>query len=244
MIRARAGQARNTRNAMGSKPEGKIKKLINLGLKIVGIISIVLTLILSIINLLGLFKPDFRLRAIGNYVNVAIPDALFEDMRSYLEESIPYTSWKGDYFYPYSATTTNLMHFRYIESILEFDIENLGNKSAKDMKLEIPFSGFYSLGNGQVNQFTEIISLGNLNPTNKINVLVWAKTNVSRYDEGKTRVTYDGGWSGINYPRRVGSIWSFLIDNFFYFVIWVLLVFWLLFGKFLMYKVIGFFNKK
>ena len=214
-------------------------------LSVIGAIAIVLGLIVTLINLLGFLKPDFKLRATGSYVNIAIPDLIFEEMMSYLRENLPYSSWGTDYFYSNSATTTNILSFRQTESVLEFNIENLGRKTARSIKLELPFSGLYSLSaSDQVDQFTKIIPLGDFNPTNKIKVLVWAETNISQYEEEKTKVTYDGGWSSIRYPRLIGSIWSFFINNFFYLVAWVPLAAWLLLPKALKQKIDSFLNKK
>ncbi len=102
-------------------------------------------------------------------------------------------------------------------SFWEFTVDNKGNREVTDLKLELPFDGYYRIDRSgvspQASKFTKNIPCGSLRPANTIKIVVWAKYPNLLIDAERTRLTYPNGIAEISYPTKVTGVLAWLYRN-------------------------------
>lgn len=107
---------------------------------------------------------------------------------------------------------------RNLQSYWKFVIKNEGNKEATDLKLELPFSGTYQISRtGEEEKgedFTNIIPIGNIRPSNSVSVKVWSSTYVQNgyWRDDEIRVTYPEGVIQVNFPAIIRGAWQWIYE--------------------------------
>jgi hypothetical protein len=96
---------------------------------------------------------------------------------------------------------------RLLGSMWQFTITNEGGREVKDLNLELPFEGIFSLqkagDTAKTGRFKKVVPLGALRPSNTIVVTVWAQEFNNRVYEDQTRLTHPSGVIKIDYPETV-----------------------------------------
>lgn len=189
------------------------------------------------------FKDSYRIKALGSNYSFDLPSNIIRDLSDYnklisidsalridkpqsqfnsLIEFRKYPDYKWEKYNILGIYNRNKGNYLNYKNIWKFEIKNRGRKPIEDLKLELPFDGYYRITkqneptlNGS---FSKQILLDNLQPSYVITMLVWAPesyTSIPEYDEEKTRLTHKYGWTKISYSREVRGIvaWNLKKDG-------------------------------
>jgi len=103
------------------------------------------------------------------------------------------------------------------KAYFQFSIENTGSREVTELKLELPFNGYYSLlRKGEKPKsllFVNNIEIGSLRPANSVTVVVWTNQIFFTSDVKKARVTYPNGVVDVEYPEKVTGFLAWLGSN-------------------------------
>lgn len=98
----------------------------------------------------------------------------------------------------------------------ELSVTNNGVKEAQDVNLEFPFDGYYEINDTNPEnsgQFSKIIKLGNIRPSNTIQVSVWKTDYFSSYLDENIKATYPNGSSKAVFTEKATGIWAWGARN-------------------------------
>lgn len=212
--------------------------------KLAGLLSVI-WIIIQLYNYV--FKDNYRIKILGNHYTFELPNIILKDLVNYnkmlaidsarkvYKETSSFKTLKDflnynnhDYYLEtynkignYNSNISNYLNYK---STWTFEIKNRGKKPIEELKLELPFDGYYKIirqNQPVINGlFTKQIILNDLQPSYEIKVTVWpidVLSDMPEYQEEKTRVTHKYGWTNITYPKEVRGIlaWNIRNDNIF-----------------------------
>lgn len=98
-------------------------------------------------------------------------------------------------------------------SYARLDIRNEGSAEAKEIKLRTPFRGSYRLNSeGVLQQFTESITLPDLNPGEGHIVEVWSETSRAQIYSDDVNITHTRGTATVDFGTKIyGSFFPHLM---------------------------------
>jgi len=201
----------------------------------VGKFSLIVALIWGLIQIFSFFSAsDYSITVDGEHSFWELPESFKRELVD-LKYSVIYDSLEtllpiiGDekkrkktarslYEYFHSQIDSAFDYdFRYVRSIWSFKLRNEGKKEIKDLRLELPFDGFYNLkgsGEGPISsKFSKNIKVGDLRPSNEYYVTVWSEQTSESFYENDTRVTYENGIITIRYPAKVTGLLAWFARN-------------------------------
>lgn len=209
-----------------------------------GKIAAVLAVIWLVIQIFNYFSTkDVKIVAEGEYSPFSLPDNIFDQMsrmepqlddiaqiEKLLPEKLENRSALASNIYNsiFKERFSNLLKISSVNSIWSFNITNEGSKEAVDLKLIFPSVGYYRLYKSggehfEAVRFNDIIPIGNLRPSESVELSVWANNFPALDPETRDiRITYPDGVAYISYPAKIkgwlANIFNISIEHILYFV--------------------------
>lgn len=180
----------------------------NLGVLIAAIVGFT-----QIINLFN--KPeDYSLEALGEHH----PYKIASQHQSLIDDYKKIISLNKTYIKIINKNSTSIENpdteEQKIDAFWTFAVKNTCKKPIENIKIEIPFEGYFELTNQNreiiTKQFKNFISVGDLNPSYSIKVNAWANTygsNLNFYEK-ETKITHKYGYENISYPIKTRGFWG------------------------------------
>lgn len=165
------------------------------------------------------YPPDY-LNSLDRFNNEFKPESLEKILPN--SKFDPYDFYR---FYTESNFNKTNDNLKEIDSYWKFEIINQGNKEVKNINLDLPFDGYYSITNPrgeQVNSsFNRNISIGTLRPSNKTEIKIWSNGYISSSigsslyfsDPDDIKLTYSEGIINIKYEYPNMGIGSWFYRN-------------------------------
>ncbi|RII25101.1 MAG: hypothetical protein CXR30_19360 [Geobacter sp.] len=206
---------------------------------LVGKMATLAALILGVIQLISIFnKSDYSIEAKGFYADQKLPFNMESEIEKF-EKTVDANAIKSaiDITLPKDSTIDRYSLERSINNNIEkplsrlktishelnnintrwiYTIQNIGKKEIQDMKLEVPFDGYYfvarSDGSLPLYSFNKIISLGPLRPSNKITLTMWSNYSPSWYEDN-LQITHPAGVFKVTSSKNVTGILAWLADD-------------------------------
>jgi hypothetical protein len=201
----------------------------------IGRIAVIIGLIWGAIQIINYFsQKDAEIVAEGQFYRLVIPDPIIEDFKkknerinaNEIEKLLP-EKLEGRYsvasgiadFINKDKSIITATELSNLSTYWEFQIQNNGSKESSDLKLELPIKGYYRINkrgeSSTGGKFENIISIGNLRPSNSVLVLVWTNEFVSEYRAQEAKVTSPNGVISVSQPTLVKGGYAWFYNNIF-----------------------------
>jgi hypothetical protein len=195
-------------------------------------VAAIAALLTVVIATLPLVKGDtYKIYANGDYAPFSVPAFFDQKLKNYVgsidyerisdvlnaERSSPHMdltmqSRRISKYLEGLIGEKDIAELRGIRSIWTFSVSNKGAKEVTDLRLELPFDGYYALSRlgeePRFSNFTRVIPIGSIRPSNDISVLVWSTYEPSPTVQGLSKINHPNGVVDIEYPTRVSGLIS------------------------------------
>jgi hypothetical protein len=200
-------------------------------------VAAIAAILAVVVAILPYLKGDeYKIDASGDYAPFSVPEFFNDKFKSYLA-SIDSETLRGKMESEHSSVNIDLAPqshnlARYFEGILNsndiaelqgirflwtFSVGNRGSKEVTDLRLELPFEGYYTLYRlGEkpfFSGFKRVITIGSIRPSNNISVLVWSTDDPSTTLQDSSRITHPNGVVNIRYPVRVSGAIGWIYNS-------------------------------
>ncbi len=201
----------------------------------IGKAATIVGLLYGIYQLTNLFKSsEYKIYATGEHHVVFFPNSFDDELENFKNnialdsimsrikigksyDRIESASSIRDFFNS-SFPVDVQKKIRSIHSQWFFSVENTGSKEIRDLNLELPFDGIYSIVRNEKEEssgsFAKTIVLGALRPKNQLEVIVWTSAYSETYNEKRTRITHSNGAFEIEYSVPVRGILAWIDNNY------------------------------
>lgn len=118
----------------------------------------------------------------------------------------------------FSAVITNASIIEQYKNRWHYTIKNTGKKEVVDMKMELPYKGYYYIekteGAYKLSYFNKVVSLGSLRPLNEIAVNMWTSDDYSYGSSTQDiRITHPSGVFKVSYSKCVTGFIAWLDEQ-------------------------------
>lgn len=198
-------------------------KISNTVALILAIAASLLTIVYTSIQIYSYFtaQREFIIEAKGEKNNFTLPSDVDRILLMYKEQRLYDPEFIATIPIQVKTDLEQLVKLRDYKTQWNFKITNKSNKEVKDLRLEFPWEGYYSLysidnveSSSNSGEFNRIIPIGNIRPTNSITLNIWSDDGYFFYDEyDQIKITYPEGFARISYPEKIEGLYAWLYNN-------------------------------